>query len=240
VSSRPATELLPVPAAGRRFSAQRTVRLGDVDVEGRLRLDAAARYLQDVASDDALDAELPNAMGWVVRRTLIRVDTPCILNERLRLTTFCTGAGRSWAERRTSITGAGGSSVEAVSLWVQIDPDTGRPTRLGPEFFACYGEAAGDRVVSSKLGLPGPPQGRSGRRWSFRETDLDPFDHVNNAAQWSFAEAVLAGVDRRGSAELEYLAPVGLGPVDLVVDGTSAWLVEDGRTLTALRWTPTS
>ena len=99
----PAAELLPPNPDGRRFRAERTVRLGDVDPNGELRLDATARYLQDVATDDALDAGLDNALGWVVRRTMIRVDQPAMMSERLVLTTFCTGAGRSWAERRTSI-----------------------------------------------------------------------------------------------------------------------------------------
>ncbi|MFM2113860.1 MAG: hypothetical protein RL643_818, partial [Actinomycetota bacterium] len=31
------------------------MRLGDVTPKGRLRLDATARYLQDIATDDALD-----------------------------------------------------------------------------------------------------------------------------------------------------------------------------------------
>ncbi len=240
MNERPATELLQPSDTGRRFTVERTVRLGDVDAAAELRLDAIGRYLQDVASDDALDAELPNAMGWLVRRTMIRVDRPCVLNETLRLTTFCTGAGRSWAERRTSISGGGGVAVEAVSLWVQIDVETGRPARLGDEFFDRYGEAAGGRTVSSKLGLPGPPPDATTHRWRFRETDLDPFDHVNNAAQWAALESLLAGRDRIGTAELEYLAPIGLEAIDLVVDGDAAWLVHEGRTLSAFAWAPAS
>src|SRR3954451_11967811 len=41
--------LIPVPVEGRRFVARRAVRLGDASPGGRLRLDAIARYLQDVA-----------------------------------------------------------------------------------------------------------------------------------------------------------------------------------------------
>lgn len=238
MSVRPAIELLPPSDAGRRFTAERTVRLGDVDARGELRLDAVGRYLQDVASDDAIDAALPNAMGWLVRRTMIRVERPCRLNESVELTTFCTGAGRSWAERRTSIRGAEGIAVEAVSLWVQIDVETGRPSRLDTEFFDRYGDAAGGRTVSSKLALPGPRPDADAHRWRFRETDLDPFDHVNNAAQWAVLESVLAGRERVGTAELEYLAPVGLDEIDLVVDGHSAWLVHAGRTLSAFAWLP--
>ena len=153
------------------------------------------------------DAGLSNAMGWVVRRTMIRVDRPCRLNERLRLTTFCTGAGRSWAERRTTISGTGEGAdvaVEAVSLWVQVDVVSGRPTRLGTDFFDLYGTAAAGRTVSSKLSLPGPPEDAGVLPWKFRETDIDLFDHVNNAAQWAVAETLLAERGRLGTSELEY------------------------------------
>jgi hypothetical protein len=53
-------------------------------------------------------------------------------------------------------------------------------------------------------------------------------------------ESLLADRDRHGTAELEYLAPVGVDEVDLVSDGDSAWLVADGRTLTAMAWTPSA
>ena len=164
----PASELLPLPPSGRRFTIERTVRLSDVDAGGSLRFDAISRYLQDVASDDAIDAGLPNAMGWVVRRTMIRIDQTCALGERLSATTFCTGVGRSWAERRSSLVGSDGGAVEAVSLWIQVDVDTGRPTRLGDEFFGTYGEAAGGRTVSSRLSLDPPADSGVRSRWRFR------------------------------------------------------------------------
>lgn len=237
MSERPATALLAPNPDGRTFRTERTVRLGDVDSGGWLRLDAIARHLQDVASDDALDADLPNPMGWVVRRTMIRVVRPGLLNERIALTTFCTGAGRSWAERRTSVSGNEGAAIEAVSLWVQIDVGSGRPSRLGPEFFDRYGTAAGQRVVSSKLSLSAPPADSHRAPWSFRRSDIDPFDHVNNAAHWVLAEELLAGRERRGTGELEYLNPVGLEPVELVNEGDRAWLIGNGRVLTAFVWT---
>ncbi len=240
-SALPATELLSPSGLGRRFEATRTVRLGDVDPAGELRLDAVARYLQDVASDDALDAGLPNAMGWLVRRTMIRVHRPLRLNERVRLATWCTGSGRSWAERRTSIAPAAGSAsaVDAVSLWVQVDPDSGRPSRLGDEFHAIYGAAAAGRTVSSKLTLPRAPSGgERGARWTFRATDRDPFGHVNNAAQWALLEAVLDGV-RTGTGEVEYLAPADSGVgYEFVSADDCRWLVGPDGVVTVLRWRP--
>jgi len=242
MSETPACELLPMPPSGRRFESERTVRLGDVDPDGELRLDAVARYLQDIASDDALDATLPNALGWVVRRTMIRVDRPAAIGERVRLKTFCTGAGRSWAERRTSLAGEHGAAIEAVSLWVQVDIGTGRPTRLGHHFHEIYGESAGGRVVSSKLSLANrPPEHVARQSWMFRRSDLDQFGHVNNAAHWAAIEEVLqrGGVRRRGVGEMEYLAAADADdPGELMTHHDMTWLVAHGRTLTAARWSP--
>ena len=241
MADQPATELLP-HADGRKFEGERTIRLGDVDPTGELRLDAVARYLQDVASDDATEAGLPNAMGWVVRRTLIRVERCGSLGERVRLSTFCTGAGRSWAERRTTIVGEQGCRVDAVSLWVQVDVETGRPAKLGNEFFEIYGPASGGRTVSSKLSLPSrPPEFAVRAPWAFRRADLDPFGHVNNAAHWAVVEEVLQQreLTRRGAGELEYLTPADAGDLsDLVIDHDTMWVVSHGRTLTVARWTP--
>lgn len=252
MTARPAVELLPPTTGGRTFTARRTVRLGDVDPDGVLRLDAIGRYLQDVASDDALDARLPNALGWVVRRTLVQVVRPARAGDEVELTTFCSGAGRSWAERRTSLRSTGGASIEAVSLWIQVDVGTGRPARLGEVFDHVYGTAAAGRVVSSKLALPSRPTGEAhaAGRWQFRRTDLDQFGHVNNAAQFAVLEQVLDGSDRRGTAEVEYLGPADAdASYRLLVDaGDEAsgsgphhwWLVDDeaATAVTAFSWRP--
>ena len=227
----PAIELCDWSGGGRRFTMRRTVRLGDVDPQGELRLDSIGRYLQDVASDDALGAGLPNALGWVVRRTLIRVSEPARLGESVELVTFCTGSGRSWAERRTSIRSSGGAAIDAVSLWVQVDVATGRPARLTDEFFAVYGEAAAGRLVSSKLSLPTRPPGDAAVEgsWRFRRADLDQFGHVNNAAQLVVIEERLPAGGRRGTFEIEYLGAADAAmPYDLVVAGAAMWLVPAG------------
>lgn len=241
MSDLPASTFLPAPTVGRTFTATRAVRLGDVDQAAELRLDSIARYLQDVATDDALDAGLANAMGWLVRRTMIRVDVPATLNERVTLTTFCTGSGRSWAERRTTIRGAAGASIDGVSLWVQID-ESGRPARLDDEFDRIYGAAAGGRVVSSKLSLPKAPDGaQDAEPWSFRTTDIDPFGHVNNAAQWAMMEDLLRRCDRarRGTGAVEFLGPSDADGF-LVIDETAQgfWFGDKDRLTTIGRWTP--
>ncbi|MFZ9622837.1 MAG: acyl-ACP thioesterase domain-containing protein, partial [Ilumatobacteraceae bacterium] len=87
----------PFPTVGRTYEATRRVRLGDVTPKGRLRLDATARYLQDIATDDALDGNYDDPHGWVVRRTEMWVHHfPTYLDD-LVLTTWCGGVGSHWA-----------------------------------------------------------------------------------------------------------------------------------------------
>ncbi|HSL73276.1 MAG TPA: acyl-ACP thioesterase domain-containing protein [Ilumatobacteraceae bacterium] len=241
----PASELVDRAEVGRVFTRCRPVRLGDVDARARLRLDATARYLQDIATDDATDAALDDAFGWVVRRTMIEVRRAAALGEMLELSTFCSGTGRSWAERRTSISGERGASIEAVSLWIRVDPRSGRPTGLGDDFTSAYGEAARERRISSRLQLPAPPPDADVQPWVIRRVDIDPLGHVNNAAQWAIVEETLpAEGSRRGLAVVEHVTAVEAdGVVDLATscdsDGVrSSWIIRDGAVLTAARWTP--
>jgi acyl-ACP thioesterase len=183
---------LPVPSAGRVFTGRRRVRLGDASPGGRLRFDALARYLQDVSNDDTDDAALGDD-AWVVRRTAIEVRSFPTIGEQLELRTFCTGTGGRWAERRVTGQGDRGGSLDAVSLWVHIDPGTGRPSVLSPRFFELYGEAAGGRTVRARLQHPDPPPADARhRRWPLRFTDFDVLGHMNNAAYWSLVEEELA------------------------------------------------
>jgi len=231
-----ADRILPIPLAGRTFTASRRARFGDLSPAGELRLDAVARYVQDVSSDDTSDAGLENDTAWVVRRTVIEMTVPARFREPLRLTTFCSGTGGRWAERRVSVTGERGATMETVSLWVHLDVRTGRPVPLPPDFHACYDEAAAGRSVSSRLQHdPEPPAEAERRAWPLRAVDFDLLGHVNNAVTWAMVEDVLA--TRPGSrgplrAELEYrLAIERSDEIALVTadrpDGSvSVWVVD--------------
>jgi acyl-ACP thioesterase len=226
---------LPPPAHGRVYTGARRVRLGDASPGGRLRLDALARYLQDVSNDDTRDGGLDDD-GWVVRRTALRVERIPVIGEELVLQTFCSGTGGRWAERRVRVRGDRGGVVEAVSLWVHVDLVTGRPVPLAPRFFALYGEAAGGRTVRARLSHPDPPVGGAGRRWPLRATDFDVMSHMNNAVYWATVEEELRRRrDLRAplGAEVEFRLAIEPGDeVDIVTqDGEGdlrLWLVRQG------------
>jgi acyl-ACP thioesterase len=232
--------LVEVPDAGRRFLGAQRVRLGDISPAGRLRLDALARYLQDVANDDAHDSGIGNPVEWVVRRTVVEVHRPAVLREDLELVTFCSGTGPSWAERRTSIRGDAGARIEAASLWVQIDATSGRPRRLGPDFAAVYGPSAAGRTVRARLRLADPvPDGAGGLPFPLRDSDLDVLGHVNNAVYWAMVEEGFGERDPgdAGRVELEHHQALGReATVRLRRDGDRLWVCDGDRVVAAARW----
>jgi acyl-ACP thioesterase len=254
VADNPVEVLVPPPASGRTFTARRPVRFGDLSPGGRLRLDAIARYLQDVSSDDTTDAGLQDDLAWVVRKLVVEVHALPRFREPLTLTTWCSGIGSRWAERRVSLVGdgvgigegegTGGAHVEAGVLWVHVDIDTGKPLPLAADFWDLYEEAAGGRKVGVRLSHAGePPPDAIRSPWPLRFADFDLLGHVNNAAYWAAVEELLAG--RRAvrppfRAEIEYRTAIEQGATVEVAtsedpardDGLDAWLVDGTGTPT--------
>jgi len=197
----------------RTFAGRRSVCLGDATGTGRARLDALARYLQDVATDDAADAGFPD--GWIVRRLALRVDAFPRFREAVDLVTWCSGIGASAAERHTVLTAGDRPLATAVALWVFVGPD-GRPARIDRDRFAAFGIPV-DRSIVTRLGHPDPPApGAPGTRsvpWPLRAADVDVLRHVNNAVSAAAIEEALAaeGLGTRPapwSVELEFRAPM--------------------------------
>jgi len=262
-SSLEFNQLRPLAPGGRSYSQLRRPGFADCAPSGRMRLDALACWLQDVAYADVEDAGLADAAVWVVRRTRMRVNRFPRFGGRYRCTTFCSGLGRMWAERRTDVIGEGSEvpDVEAVSLWVHLDVSNWRPVPLTEAEIDTYGPAVVDRRVSARLrhptpegsdglhgadgphgsdrphGSEGPHAGAKTARWTFRRTECDIADHVNNAAYWQpLEEELLTGPDpdpEQVDAEIEYRTPAQAGEKWLRREGPWRWILSPGGELHA-------
>jgi acyl-ACP thioesterase len=191
-----------------------------------------ARWLQDVAYADVEDAGVADKAVWVVRRTRIRVERFPQFGEEFELVTFCSGMGRMWAERRTTVTrvGAARGEIETAALWVHLDPVRWRPAPFGEEEFELYGASAAGRTVTARLRHPAPDAIETETEWIFRATELDIARHVNNAAYWQPLEQELLEGEAEPAAldvEVEFRNPALAGPKRLLGSGPRRWIVGD-------------
>jgi acyl-ACP thioesterase len=156
--------------------------------------------------------------------------------ERFKMETFCSGLGRMWAERRVTIApeAGGEGSVEAVTLWVHLDPSGERPTPLLPAEIDTFSEAASGRRVTARLRHPRPQDVVEERRWRFRHIDCDLASHVNNSAYFQpLEEELLSDSTRepdRLDVEIEFRSPAQPGEKLVLSDGARRWIVGDGET----------
>ena len=227
------TELVgPDPAAGRVFERTLTPGIADGIGDLRIRLDAIARWLQDVAYADLIDAGFEQRGTWIVRRVRMRVESFPRFGEPAAVRTFCSGIGRFSAERRTTVRSPSGS-VDAVALWVWID-EHGEPARFPERFTELYGESAAGRGAPIRLRHPDPPADAERSPWTFRAADVDVAGHVNNSHYWAPLEEELAGADPGSiDAEIEHREPALAGPASVVRDGTGSWIEGAGGVLHA-------
>jgi acyl-ACP thioesterase len=236
-----AAEFAGDPAEGRVFTDGRAVRGPDVTMDGRLRLDALARYLQEAAEGDLADAGLRPAYDWIVRKCAVRIAAFPRLGQRLQVRTFCSAVGPRWAERTTTLAAGHGDLVQARAVWAAVARESGRPCPLGPDFYRVYAPSAGGRSVSVRLSHPRPAEPSAGDRWPLRVTDFDASGHVNNAIYWAAVEETVAGLGwLPGGAEVEFHRPALPGCEPRLLRGAApdqawAWLLTGSSPLASAR-----
>lgn len=230
------------PQTGRIHTHRRRVHLADTSPKGRARLDALARMLQDVSDEDTTDAGFPPDEPWVVRRVDMGIASFPVFRDMVTVSTWCSGTGGRWAERRVRIEGDAGGRVDAAVLWVHLDAE-GRPARLPDRFDDLYAEAARGRKVRARLHHDILPDDVPTDPFPLRLTDFDLMGHVNNAVSWiPVEEALVSRKDLQAPLRvtLEHPGPIDKGDeprvgVVEVTGGFDVWIAVDGDTRSSAR-----
>ncbi|GLV53560.1 hypothetical protein KDH_04130 [Dictyobacter sp. S3.2.2.5] len=169
----------------RQFCHTYTARYDEGDCYGHLTPTAFLRYMQDIASLDAEDIQLPGDGYWIIKRTVIDFAAPVQMHTRLEMQTYGMGFSRITAQRGYEARIAGAPQdqpvISAHSLWVYVDK-RGRPTRL-PEGTAAIWLPDGPVAPSPEAPFAPVPQGApETATYRVRFSDTDLMKHMNNAA----------------------------------------------------------
>jgi acyl-ACP thioesterase len=212
-------ELMPVPDGHPDvFERQWPLRVADIDRNGRLRLDAAARHIQDIGQDQLREQGFEAIHPlWVVRRTMIDLIQPIAFSDMLRLRRWCSATSTRWCEKRVRIDGCRGGLIESEAFWININPDTLTPSRISDDFLDGLRRTTDVDRLRWKAYLKGGTRedATHAQEYPVRVTDIDLFNHMNNSVYWSAVEDYLFTTPELLDAPLrvtiEHEAPVALG-----------------------------
>ncbi|OBF28714.1 acyl-[acyl-carrier-protein] thioesterase [Mycobacterium sp. ACS4331] len=189
--------LMPVPDPHPDvFDVEWPLRMADVDRDARLRFDGAARHIQDVGQDQLRQLGYEDVHpAWIVRRTMIDLIEPVVGPEILRLRRWCSGTSNRWCEMRVRLEGKrNGGLIESEAFWIHFSRETQGPSRISEDFLAGLRRTTEvDRLRwRAYLKAGSREDAEQVRRFPVRVTDIDLFDHMNNAVYWSVVEDFLA------------------------------------------------
>ncbi|KAA0024408.1 acyl-[acyl-carrier-protein] thioesterase [Antrihabitans cavernicola] len=239
-------ETVQVPGA--IFTTSWPVRSADVDPERNLRLDGVARYLQDIGFDnlDANGASEAHPL-WIVRRTVIDVVRPIVWPSTVQLTRWCSGLSSRWCNMRVRIESDNGGLIDTEAFWININPDSGMPSRIEEEFMAPMADTATDhRLKWKRLLTEDAPADIADVPFVLRGSDIDPLQHLTNSIYWQpIEDLVRVKTDLHAApfrAVLEYMKPIEPGSTINIrsrdeSDGLSAWFVSGDDTMAIARVT---
>jgi acyl-ACP thioesterase len=231
----------------RTFQSSRRVRVGDCDSTGTIRVDALARYLQDIGYDDTDDIGVGDGGMWVARSIEMNFDTPGNVphrNDIVELETYCGGVGRAFAQRNVLITTQAGARISTSTIWVSVSEE-GKPTAVPQWLLDAYPDA---EQMSSKRKLPliDPRNVEDDVEqipWMLRASDFDINDHVNNAVAFDALCEVASTTAARQPRTIvvEYHQPIANSDnvtlyYRLTATGFESWLATSNSVSAAMVW----
>lgn len=200
------------------FDREWPLRVADIDRDGRLRFDSAARHIVDIGQDQLREMGYEQTHPlWIVRRTMIDLIRPIEFGDMLRLRRWCSGTSNRWCEMRVRIDGRKGGLLESEAFWINFNKATQTPARIADDFLEGLRRTTNVDRLRWKAYLTAGSRDDATEIHEFpvRFTDIDFFDHMNNSVYWSVVEDYLSSYPELLTAPLrvtiEHDAAVALG-----------------------------
>jgi acyl-CoA thioester hydrolase len=234
-----------------RFIERFNVRHYEVDAYGHLNNAVYLNYMEETAIRASADMGFAlsdyASMGkvWLIYASEIEYLQPITYDNEVQVETWVANAGAVSCIRRYDFQIADSPAARATTQWVFMDTQKSKPSRIPPDFMQAVFPEGTPASPFERLPFP-KPLDPPGTVFSIRKRvewrDIDPNQHLNNAAYMAYAEDCAVAVGKafgwptdvaleRGYAffirqnRLRYLHPAYLGD-ELEI---STWLVEVKR-----------
>ena len=166
----------------------------DVDLWGQCRPSAVLGYLQEAATQAALELGVsgPEILKkynclWMVTRNWVELDAPLRWNELIHVKTWHRGASGASSYRDFDLLRDGKPIGQGTSVWVMVDTQARKLFRM-KDLTEFQGTGGGELCKSVKLRRPAMPEAfdrRTRRELGYSDTDIN--GHVNNIHYADFA-----------------------------------------------------
>jgi acyl-ACP thioesterase len=129
-----------------------------------------------------------------VRRTMIDLIRPVEFGDMLRMRRWCSGTSNRWCQMRVRIDGRKGGLLESEAFWINFSRETQMPARISDDFLDGLRKTTDvERLRWKSFVQAGSREDATEiHEFPVRFTDIDFFDHMNNAVYWSVVEDYLA------------------------------------------------
>ncbi|MCV7214795.1 hypothetical protein H7J51_05785 [Mycobacterium crocinum] len=208
--------LRELPEDGYVYSTAWKMLTSDIDRQQQLRLDAVARYIQEVGAEQLIDAGFEHVHPhWIVQRTVIDVLTPMTWPSAITFRRWCSAISLRWCTMRVRLDSPDGGRIETEGFWINMNKETLTPSLMDEGFFNKLATTTDEHRLKWRAWLPGPvPPDAEALPFALRDTDIDIFDHVTNTAYWHGIHEVTARHPHVASAPyramVEYRRPIAL------------------------------
>ena len=186
-----------------RYERPYRVRFDECGPDGHLRGSGFLRYAQDLAwvHSESLgfgrDWYSDRRLTWLIRAVELELVDSVTYGEGISVSTEVLGFRRAWARRRSEFDRHGSQRTVALATtdWLLLNRH-GAPVRVPSEILERFDVAGAGHLTPLRVEIGEPRVDASERRFHVRRSELDPMDHVNNAAYMEYVDEHLAAAGR--------------------------------------------
>jgi medium-chain acyl-[acyl-carrier-protein] hydrolase len=169
-----------------------TVRVGEVDRSQRATLQAICHYLQEVASNHAIEIGIASeqmherGLAWVLCRLQLWLESLPVWHEQVEVQTWAASFDKVYANRDFELFNDLGEAFgRATTRWMVLDLASRRPVRL-PDFVMAVSQGKASRMQESAEPV-GLGKAKASCSMTVRESDVDFNGHANhvNYVEWA-------------------------------------------------------